>query len=93
MAKPLQRGALVNTSMGPRQFLGPNHNPEKIASSIRGPIPVLGHLNVTLSRKILEKDKKGKNFEKSKKFNRKKFIIFFLFVIERWDHHCSIDIF
>ena len=58
MAKPLQRGALVNTSMGPRQFLGPNHNPEKIASSIRGPIPVLGHLNVTLSGKILEKDQK-----------------------------------
>ena len=44
MAKPLQRGALGNTSIGPRQFLGPNHNPEQNASWIRSPTPVLGHL-------------------------------------------------
>ena len=67
MAKPLQRGALVNTSMDPREFLGPNHNPAKIASSIRSPTPVLGHLSVTLSGKILEKDKKkGKTLKKAK---------------------------
>ena len=29
MPKPLQRGALGNTSRGLRQFLGPNHNPKK----------------------------------------------------------------
>ena len=91
MAKPLQRGALGNTSMGPRQFLGPNHNPEKIASLIRSPTTVLGRY--IIRKDLRKRQKKRKNFEKGNKFNRKKFIIFFLFVIERWDHHSSIDIF
>ena len=37
----LREEALGNTSMGPRQFLGPNHNLEKTASSIRSPTRVL----------------------------------------------------
>ena len=74
---PLQRGALGNTSMGPRQFLGPNHNPEKIASSIRSPIPVLGHFSVTLSGKILEKDKKREKLWKRQKIKSKKIHNFF----------------
>ena len=30
---------------------------------------------------------------KAKRFNLKKFLIFFLFVIERWDHHWQIHFF
>ena len=37
----LLNGALGDTTMGPRPFLGPNHNPEKRASSIRSTDPVL----------------------------------------------------
>ena len=42
MAEPLLNGALGKTSMGPRPFLGPNHNPEKRASSMKSTDPVLG---------------------------------------------------
>ena len=38
----LLNGAFGDTTMGPSPFLGPNHNPEKRASSIRSNDPVLG---------------------------------------------------
>ena len=45
MAEPLLNGALGKTSMGPRPFLGPNHNSEKRASSIGSEGPFLEHLS------------------------------------------------
>ena len=61
MAKPIQRGALGNTSKGPRQFLGPNHNPEKIASLIRRPTPVLGRY--IIRKDLRKRQKKGKTLK------------------------------
>ena len=72
------RGGLWWTLLwAPRQFVGPNHNPEKIASSIRSPTPVLGHFSVTLSGKILEKDKKREKLWKRQKIKSKKIHNFF----------------
>ena len=53
MAEPLLNRALGNTSMGPRPLLGPNHNSEKRASSIRSTRPFLEHLNVSASTKYV----------------------------------------
>ena len=51
MAEPLLNGALGNTSIGPRPFIGPNHNSEKRASSIGSTRPFLEHLKDTHKRK------------------------------------------